>query len=143
MEVLQYYLKSPKERRIGNGVKLEIFANGSFCCPVQAWKSWTKKVILTEGKPVFMKTSTKCFTGKEFNKILTKLLTDLTEGTDAVVKSHSFRSGVATEMGRMGCSEAEIMAQGRWSSQAFKAYIKMGSLKRIQLAEKLRAIVCK
>ena len=142
VEVLQYHIKSPKERRIGNGVKLEIFANGSFCCPVRAWKAWMRKVTLKEGQPVFMKTSIKCFTGKEFNRILTTLLSDLTEGTDGFVKSHSFRSGVATEMGRMGCSEEEIMAQGRWSSQAFKAYIKMGSLKRIQLAAKLRKIVC-
>ena len=141
IEVLQYHLKSPKERRIGNGVKLEIFGNGSFCCPVRAWKSWTKKVTLTEGQPVFKQTSSKCFTGKEFNRVLTKLLWELTEGTDGFVKSHSFRSGVATEMGKLGCSEAEIMAQGRWSSQAFKAYIKMGSLKRIQLAARLRTIV--
>ena len=142
MEVLQYHLKSPKERRIGNGVKLEIFENGSFCCPVRAWKAWTKKVTLREGQPVFRKSDVKCFTGKEFNRVLTKLLGDMTKGTDGLVKSHSFRSGVATEMGKLGCSETEIMAQGRWSSQAFKVYIKIGSLKRIELAAKLRSIVC-
>ena len=77
-----------------------------------------------------------------FNKVLTKLLSEVTEGTDGVIKSHSFRSGVATEMGKLGCTEEEIMAQGRWSSQAFKAYVKMGSLKKIELAAKLRRIVC-
>ena len=142
IEVLQYSIKSPKERRIGNGVKLQIFANGGFCCPVRAWQVWRRMRILVEGRPMFMKTEDKCFTGKDFNKVLTKLLSEVTEGTDGVIKSHSFRSGVATEMGKLGCTEEEIMAQGRWSSQAFKAYVKMGSLKKIELAAKLRRIVC-
>ena len=94
------------------------------------------------GTPLFRKNNVKCFTGKEFNRVLTKLLGDVTKGTDGLIKSPSFRSGVATEMEKLRCSETEIMAQGRWSSQAFKAYIKMGSLKRIELAAKLRSIVC-
>ena len=36
--LLRIHLKSPKERRIGTGVKLEIFGNGTFCCPVRAWE---------------------------------------------------------------------------------------------------------
>ena len=140
-EILRYHIKSPKERRIGNGVKLEIFENGSFCCPVRAWKVWRAKVVLKKEKPVFMDTERKCFTGKAFNKILGKLTSCLTEGTDGMIKSHSFRSGVATEMGRMGFSEQEIMAQGRWSSQAFKCYTKLGMVKRLKLAERMKNLV--
>ena len=140
-EFLKYHVKSPKERRIGNGVKLEVFENGSFCCPVRAWKVWRRKVVLKEGEPMFMDSNTRCFTGKAFNSILTKLTLCLTEGTDGKIKSHSFRSGVATEMGRMGFSEQEIMAQGRWSSAAFKSYTKMGLVKRLQLADKMKALV--
>ena len=142
-EILRYHLKSPKERRIGNGIKLEIFENGSFCCPVRAWKVWRAKVVLKKDHPVFMDSEQKCFTGKAFNRILSKLTLCLTEGTDGMIKSHSFRSGMATEMGRMGFSEEEIMAQGRWSSQAFKSYTKLGTLKRLQLAERMRDLVCK
>ena len=142
-EILKYHIKSPKERRIGNGVKLEIFANGSFCCPVRAWKAWSGKRGMKEGKPVFMDDERKCFTGKAFNQILSKLTSCITEGTDGVIRSHSFRSGVATEMGQMGFSEQEIMAQGRWSSQAFKNYTKMGIVKRLRLAEKMKNLVCK
>ena len=141
-EILRYHVKSPKERRIGNGVKLELFENGSFCCPVRAWKVWRAKVVLQKGKPIFMDTEQKCFTGKAFNSILSKLTRCLTEGSDGLIKSHSFRSGVATEMGRMGFSEQEIMAQGRWSSQAFKCYTKLGMVKRLELAERMRNLVC-
>ena len=140
-EILKYHIKSPKERRIGNGVKLEIFGNSSFCCPVRAWKSWRGKVVLREERPVFMDSERKCFTGKSFNRILTELTRCMTDGTDGVIKSHSFRSGVATQMGQMGFTEQEIMAQGRWSSQAFKNYTKMGMVKRLQLAEKMRTLV--
>ena len=140
-EILRYHIKSPKERRIGNGVKLEIFENGSFCCPVRAYKAWSKKVTLVEKKPVFMDSEKKCFTGKAFNRILSKLTACMTDDTDGVIKSHSFRSGVATEMGKMGFTEQEIMAQGRWSSQAFKSYTKQGILKKLQLAERMRALV--
>lgn len=31
----------------------------------------------------------------------------------------------------------EIQAQGRWSSSAFKAYMKKGSVKRLKFTEKL------
>ena len=141
-EILRYHIKSAKERRIGNGIKLEIFENGSFCCPVRAWKVWRAKVVMKEGQPMFMDTEQKCFTGKAFNKILSKLTLCLTDGTDGMIKSHSFRSGVATEMGRMGFTEQEIMAQGRWSSQAFKSYTKLGMVKRLQLAERMRSLVC-
>ena len=142
-EILKYHLKSPKERRIGNGVKLEIFANDTFCCPVKAWKAWSGKRDIKEGRPVFMETSRRCFTGTAFNRILTQLTKCITDGTDGVIRSHSFRSGMATEMGKMGFSEQEIMAQGRWSSQAFKSYTKMGLVKRLKLAEKMKSLVDK
>ena len=99
-------------------------------------------MVLQKGKPIFMDTEQKCFTGKAFNSILSKLTRCLTEGSDGLIKSHSFRSGVATEMGRMGFSEQEIMAQGRWSSQAFKCYTKLGMVKRLELAERMRNLVC-
>ena len=40
--MLRIYIKSPKEKRIGTGVKLEIFGNCTFCCPVKAWEKWRK-----------------------------------------------------------------------------------------------------
>ena len=35
-EIVRLHIKSPKERRIGNGVKIEMFENESFCSVVSA-----------------------------------------------------------------------------------------------------------
>ena len=98
-------------------------------------------MTLHKGQPVFMKNSDKCFTSKDFNKILSGLTVCLTDNTDSVIRSHSFRSGVATEMGQAGFTDDEIMAQGRWSSQAFKLYIKMDRLKRLKFSERMKEVV--
>ena len=82
-----------------------------------------------------------CFTGRDFNRVLSSFTAKLTEGTDGVVKPHSFRIGIATEMGIRGFSDSEIQAQGRWSSQAFKAYMKLGGLKRLKLAERIADMI--
>ena len=138
--LLRIHLKSPKERRVGTGVKLEIFGNDTFCCPVRAWSKWVKKVNLKSGLPLFMEGGC-CFTGQDFNKILTVLTKPLTDGTDGIIKPHSFRSGVASEMGARGFTDAEIQAQGRWTSQAFKAYVKLDRLKRLKFTERLADMI--
>ena len=90
--------------------------------------------------PVFLEDNL-CFTGKEFNKILTTITKNVTDGTDGVIRPHSFRSGVASEMGLRGFSDSEIQAQGRWTSQAFKAYLKLDRLKRLKFTERIADIV--
>lgn len=96
--LIRLHLKSPKERRIGTGVKIEIFENETFCCPVKAWQKWRKRVFLEERMPIFMSGEV-CFSSQDFNRILTSLTCSLTDGTDGMIRSHSFRSGVATGRG--------------------------------------------
>ena len=138
--LLRIHIKSPKERRIGTGVKIEVFKNDTFCCPVRAWTKWSKKVSMEKGKPLF-KEGGKNFTGQEFNKILTTMTRKITNGSDGVIRPHSFRSGVASEMGVRGFSDSEIQAQGRWTSQAFKAYMKLDRIKRLRFTERLSEMI--
>ena len=130
--LIRLHLKSPKENRIGKGVKLEIFENKTFCCPVKAWKKWKSKVNLEEDLPIFREGNS-CFTGSEFNKILSNLTKEITDGTDGIIRSHSFRSGVASEMGLRGFSDTEIQAQGRsgseYSTFIFIYLLLMGKIK--------------
>ena len=42
------------------------------------------------------------------------------------VQSHSFRSGMATALAQLGYDEPDLMDIGRWSSQSYKAYTKLG-----------------
>ena len=115
---------------------MEIFISGTFCCPIKAWEKWVKRVELEPGVPLFREGSS-YFTGRDFNKILTALTADITEGTDSIIKPHSFRSGVASEMGIRGFSDAKIQQQSQWLSQAFKAYLKLDRVKRLRFTERL------
>ena len=138
--LLRIHLKSPKERRVGNGVKLEIFENKTFCCPVRAWSKWIRFAKIEPGRPLFLDGNA-CFTGSKFNKILTEITQPITQGIDGVIRPHSFRSGVASEMGMRGFSDSEIQAQGRWTSQAFHAYMKLDRLKRLKFTARIADMI--
>ena len=56
---------------------------------------------------------------------------------DGVVKSHSFRSGVPSEMAKNGESSEAIQAVGRWKSDAYKAYVKLPLARRAETARKV------
>ena len=99
-----------------------------------------KLVKLIPGAPVFMEKGV-CFTGQDFNKILTHFTEEITNGSDGVIKPHSLRSGVASQMGIRGFTDSEIQAQGRWSSQAFKAYLKLDQVKRLLFTERIDNII--
>ena len=77
-------------------------------CPFKAVKNWIQISHLEPkgNMPFFSNETRDCYTGSDFNKDLI----ELTKGYLQVGKhqSHSFRSGVATEMARLGFSDEEI-----------------------------------
>ena len=139
--LLRVKIKSPKEDRIGTGTTVEIFGNGKFLCPVKALAKYKRnRTGVTEimrSAPVFVLANGRAYTGKDFNADLHCLTKELTNGTGKVVRSHSFRAAVPSEMARRGASEQEIMGIGRWSSQAWKAYCKLGRTHRMNMADEL------
>ena len=90
--------------------------------------------------PVFRMASGECLTGREMNKRLGELSRNLEEMVPGgKVSSHSFRCGVASEMGRKGFTEEEIMQVGRWKSDSWRRYCK---LPRVRRALQTRNIGC-
>ena len=142
--MLVIHLKSPKEEVISTGVNVELFATGTFSCPVSAWKKWRQvdKYRLSPTKPVFRTPEGKCFTGAQFNEDLKLLLGKYVNYDKNKFLSHSFRAGMASMMALAGYGDEEIMRQGRWNSQAFKLYCKTGRGVRLreqrELARSLR-----
>lgn len=160
---MSIHLKTQKQHRVGNGTNIEIFANDSFMCPIKAIKNWFQaSTIQRSGNlPLFRTEKGDCYTGADFNRrgiplplvslIKSKFykhrdLITLTSGylEAGKLRSHSFRSGVATEMARNGFSDEEIKRQGRWSSQAYLNYIKLNRLQRIKISRNLiqKCTVC-
>ena len=139
--VIRILIKSPKEDRIGWDMSLEIFGNGSFLCPVRALNKYlterTKIVGLQDELPLFIKKNSKCLPGSEFNEMLKELTIDITENSKNTVTSHSLRAGVPSELARQGADPKHIQGVGRWSSDAWKDYCKLGRLKRLNITDRL------
>ena len=77
--------------------------------------------------------SGKNITPKAFNKFLRGALMDYKGYPgDIGVTSHCFRSGVTSMLGQMGASPDLIKGVGRWSSEAWKAYCKVGRSTRVE-----------
>ena len=64
------------------------------------------------GQTLFQFPNGKSFKGRDLNRILSEVTGPLTEGTESVVRAHSFRAAIATEMGIRGFTDQEIQAQG-------------------------------
>ena len=133
-EILIIHLKSPKEDALKLGVNIELFSTGTLTCPIQAWHKWLKvrKTRVEPTKPVFRQENGKCMTGALFNQELKRLLGVYINYDHKKFLSHSFRAGYASMMAAAGYTDAEIMRQGRWHSEAFKAYCKTGRGSRLK-----------
>ena len=132
-------IKEPKELKKGKSkVTLELFANGTFLCPVDAYKKYKatlrKRCITSvQSQPLFQiycNGKTKGYTRNMFNNDIKQLLQTSIDYSKGKLLSHSFRAGLATTMARSGFNQEEIMLVGRWSSIAFERYLKQGRTTR-------------
>ena len=118
-----------------------MFKNDTFFCPVNALKKYMKTcpIRLENDKPLFRTNTGANYTGRDFNKDLAELTKDITEGSTGVIRSHSFRSGLATEMGLSGFSDSQIMATGLWLAMfsMHTAYYKLPRSKRLNFLNEL------
>ena len=133
-DLIVIHLKNPKEDKLKNGVNVELFSTGTITCPIGAYNKWQKasNLKLDPIKPLFRLENGKCLTGATFNKALKDLLRKHINYEEKKFLSHSFRAGFASMMAEAGYSDQEIMRQGRWHSEAFKAYCKTGRGSRLK-----------
>ena len=113
------HLKNPKEEQTKHGIHVDIFETTGplrWLCAVNAAMKYKSVMTTTDAEQPFATTrNAKGYTGKMFNKDLKQLLLwklDLTLGPPT---SHSFRAGLATMMGKTGCSDKDIQLTGRWT----------------------------
>ena len=128
---------------------VEIFDLGPDCFynGVTAWQKWRRDSSLPTSPdlPVFRKEDGSLLTPPQLNRIIQDLMKEEISYLEGMLASHSFRSGVVTIMGRLGYSEDDIKRQGRWTSEAFRAYLKMGRAVRMEeqygLATRIASLV--
>ena len=120
-------IKSPKEAN-GSSVKVELFANGTKSCPVNAYKKllslWSHRKHC--GVPLMTKEDNSMWTGRVLNMLLVLLSIGIKKLGGKHILSHSFRAGIPTLLAMAGYSDFEIQRQGRLWSSAFLVYCKLG-----------------
>ena len=134
-QVLKVKLKAPKEARLRHGVVVDLYAIGTYLCPVLALKKYVRSLPFSLGdkKPLFRKPDGMAYTAAAFNADLKALLKGT--GQEGIITSHSLRAGLATEMGALGYSDSDIMQVGRWHSSAYLHYVKGDRLQRMRVAK--------
>ena len=144
-KLMKFKLRSPKERKGGGDVWVEMFDLGPECfynC-MAAWEKWREmsKIPLEPDAPVFRKEDGTLLTAKHLNAVLKTLLVKDVDYEGGTVATHSFRAGLTSVMGRLGYSNEEIMRQGRWQSSSFTAYLKLGRAERVEQQYKLASSI--
>ena len=139
-EYLEVFISHPKEEKLAQGIKIEVFeVKGKECwaCPVAAWKDMKKRKEVIPNRPLITREDGRNYTGTEFNRDLKAILEGEVDYKEGKITSHSFRSGLASWMAKCGYSDEQIQLTGRWKSSAFLKYIKTSRAIRSKQAESL------
>ncbi len=125
-ETISFLIKQSKTDQARKGHFIYIFNLPSSIQPyqtvlayIQSRNSQAKSPI----EPLFLDDSNKPVTRFWFQKHLKSVLQQSGIPADNY-SSHSFRIGAATSAAQKGLSKYQIQALGRWSSDAFKSYIR-------------------
>jgi hypothetical protein len=132
--VVQIKVKAPKEDKKGGVTIVDVFQTDTDMCPARAVKKWQKASRnMAEDQPAFRFDDGTPITSGKLNKLLKSWLGDTVSG----IWTHSFRIGAASLMGKLGFSDKDVKAVGRWGSRAFEGYMRLPRTKRRLVAEKL------
>jgi site-specific recombinase XerD len=121
-------LRAAKTDPFAIGTTVIIGATGSSICPIAAMKSYFAFRRAIQGhigmeESLFIFSDGSTLRRDQLTTFLRAFLTRL--GIDArLFAGHSFRIGGATELARAGAPGHIIQKMGRWSSDAFKLYIR-------------------
>lgn len=125
-ETISFFIKQSKTDRAKKGHFIYIF---NLPTPIQPYHSlinylqYRRSLIKSSSDPLFADDSNHPATRFWFQKHLKAVL--IQSGIAAnQFSSHSFRIGAATTAAQKGLSQQQIQTLGRWSSEAFKTYIR-------------------
>jgi integrase len=135
--ILHVCLKCPKENKTASPTVVDIYQNRGPLCPVKAFMAWRKLTHRDPDLPLFRNKLGTPLTGAKMNSIIHLFLDPYTDKSVGTFGTHSFRIGLASMLGNLGCPDDDIMASGRWSSRAFELYVKLKRTKRSLMGKKI------
>ena len=135
-------LKSPKEGKSNiNNITVEVFDNDGDYCPVKAFEEYVECYGgLSRKSACFrLRRTGLAYRQRRFNETLREYFDPIVKY--GKVRGHSFRAGLSTLLAEKGFSEKQIITLGRWSSTAYKRYVKNGLLVRARYADQIASWV--
>jgi len=111
------YLQTSKTDSQWNGNHIFIPKLPSVLCPVTAITNMLT-MRYDDIQTLFIMNNTQTFTRERFITLLRLFI------PNANISGHSFRAGGATWAAQLGMNELEICRLGRWSSEAFRSYLR-------------------
>lgn len=118
------YLRQSKTNQSGPPTIVNIVATGTAVCPVTAMQAYLciRSTLMPDGY-LFCHINGSPLNRYQFGAVLGRAIRSL-HLSDAHFRSHSFRIGAATWLAHKGVSHERIKQLGRWSSNAFRHYIR-------------------
>lgn len=139
-DTISYFIKQSKTDKTKKGHFIYIF---NLPAPIQPYQTLSAYLHFRNtpaklpSNPLFVDDSNRPVTRFWFQKHLKSIL--IQSGIQADhFSSHSFRIGAATTAAQKGLSQHQIQTLGRWSSEAFRSYIRSN---RIHIKEAQRTLI--
>ncbi|XP_056121760.1 uncharacterized protein LOC130100357 [Rhinichthys klamathensis goyatoka] len=129
-ETISYFIKQSKTDQMKKGHFIYIFNLQSPIQPYQtlfAYSQFRNSQTKSPSDPLFTDDFNRPVTRFWFQKHLKSILLQANIPANNF-SSHSFRIGAATTAAQKGLSQQQIQELGRWSSEAFKSYIRSNHL---------------
>lgn len=123
----EYLIRQSKTDTAGRGQTIKVFATGDTFCPVRAMDRYLQLFKLStahHAQPLFRRWDGGLLTRDRVNQVIKGL--SLKAGFDPRrYSTHSMRAGGATTLSLLGVAPYVIKQLGRWSSDAYTAYIRL------------------
>ncbi|XP_040290783.1 uncharacterized protein LOC121003196 isoform X1 [Bufo bufo] len=121
------YLRFSKTDQEGRGHLVSLFeVPGCLLCPVRCLRDFQGRAGVAAG-PILRHEDGSFLSRFQFIAVFKKCLRNL--GMDSgKFTGHSFRIGAATEAARLGVRDEVIKRIGRWESERFRLYVRLGAV---------------
>ena len=135
---LQITIKQEKTNSSKSPSIIDVFEAPGQICPVSAFqKLQLSSTPPQDNLPAFRLPNGRAFTGRDLNNYLAIFTKKFFPEANGKFTSHSFRIGLASVLGKLGHTDQEVQAAGRWSSRAHEAYLRLPRTKRFNVAREI------
>ena len=115
---LKIHIPQSKKDPFRNGQQVTLWSTGNRLCPVKAALKYIRHHPTGTG-PLFTFSNGTFLTRQRWSELVQSIISDVN------INTHSFRIGDASAAAAASIQESTIQILGRWSSEAYKLYLRL------------------